>query len=145
MKIGLDTNDDFIANLVKNALKSKKGLIVDMALERNISIGNEVFEKVIIANNSSLDFYLKVEVRRGKENIKIYNGCLEKSEKFSNMFFKEIYESGISKVNLYNGENYYLIKNIKVPVVIIKIYMNDDSKISKKEISNKIIKCIKSI
>lgn len=145
MKIGLDTNDDYILKTFKKDLKSKGIFIVDMDLQTRKSIGNEVFEKVIIANTSSLDFYLKVEVRKGNDSIKIYSGEKEESKNFSNSLKESLKELNVENISLENGENYYLIKNINIPVSIIKVYVSENSRLDKKLLNEKILECILKI
>ncbi|WP_194189940.1 hypothetical protein [Clostridium chrysemydis] len=145
MKIGLDTNDDYILKTFKKELKSKGIFIVDMDLQIRKSIGNEVFEKVIIANTSSLDFYLKVEVRKGNDSIKIYSGEKEESKNFSNSLKESLKELNVENISLENGENYYLIKNINIPVSIIKVYISENTILDKKLLNEKILECILKI
>ncbi|MCR6515071.1 hypothetical protein M4I33_09345 [Clostridium sp. LY3-2] len=145
MKIGLDTNDDYILKTFKKDLKSKGIFIVDMDLQTRKSIGNEVFEKVIIANTSSLDFYLKVEVRKGNDSIKIYSGEKEESKNFSKFLKDNLKELNVENISLENGENYYLIKNINIPVSIIKVYVSENSRLDKKLLNEKIIESILKI
>lgn len=145
MKIGLDTNDDYILKTFKKDLKAKGIFIVDMDLQIRKSIGNEVFEKVIIANTSSLDFYLKVEVRKGNDSIKIYSGDKKESKNFSNSLKDSLTELNVENISLENGENYYLIKNINIPVSIIKIYISENTRFDKKLLNEKIIECILKI
>lgn len=144
MKIGIDINNSDISRAVRDQLKNKDYYVVDMSLEEKKSIGEEVFRKTILANTSNLDFLISVQINKGNNSINVYYENQQLSKNFSEEFIKCVDKLGATNTKFNNGEEFYLIKNTKVPTSIIKINLQDVN-IQKENIVQNIIHCIECI
>lgn len=143
MKIGIDINNRDISRAVKKELKEKGYYVVDMSLEEK-NIGEKLFKKVLLINSSKLEFFLSLEILVGNGSIDIYYKE-ENSKKFSEKMIESIKDIGIKKITLNDGKDFYLIKNSKVPTVIIKLNIEDEIKDKEKILVDSIIESIKDI
>lgn len=144
MKVGIDIDNLDISRAVINELKNEGYYVVNMSLDKGEPIGEEVFKKAILANSAKLDFFLLIKTQSNQDNINVYYKNNTLSKYFSIKFIKSLKQFGTNNLIMYRGEEFYLIKNIKAPTVIIKLN-TDNKKIQKDKLIKSILYCIECI
>lgn len=144
MKVGIDIDNVDISRAVINELKNEGYYVVNMSLDKCEPIGQEVFKKAILANSAKLDFFLLIKTQSNQNNIHVYYKNNTLSKYFSIKFIKLLNKFGINNLRINKGEEFYLIKNINAPTVIIKLNI-DNKKIQKDELIKSILYCIECI
>lgn len=144
MKVGIDIDKLHISRAVINELKNEGYYVVNMTLDKNEPVGEEVFKKTILANSAKLDFFLLIKTDSSQKGINIYykNNILSKN--FSVEFINSLKGLGFDNLNIFEGEEFYLIQNVKAPTVIVKINILN-KKIQEDELIKSILYCIKCI
>lgn len=144
MKVGIDIDKLHISRAVINELKNEGYYVVNMTLDKNEPVGEEVFKKTILANSAKLDFFLLIKTDSSQKGINVYykNNILSKN--FSVEFINSLKRLGFDNLNIFEGEEFYLIQNVKAPTVIVKINILN-KKIQEDELIKSILYCIKCI
>lgn len=144
MKVGIDIDKLHISRAVIDELKNEGYYVVNMTLDKNEPVGEEVFKKTILANSAKLDFFLLIKTDSSQKGINVYykNNILSKN--FSVEFINSLKRLGFDNLNIFEGEEFYLIQNVKAPTVIVKINILN-KKIQEDELIKSILYCIKCI
>ncbi|WP_024613552.1 N-acetylmuramoyl-L-alanine amidase [Clostridium sp. Ade.TY] len=144
MKVGIDIDKLHISRAVIDELKNEGYYVVNMTLDKNEPVGEEVFKKTILANSAKLDFFLLIKTDSSQKGINVYykNNILSKN--FSVEFINSLKGLGFDNLNIFEGEEFYLIQNVKAPTVIVKINILN-KKIQEDELIKSILYCIKCI
>jgi hypothetical protein len=107
------------------------------------SKGDLLAKKVLLANQTRVDFYIKLDISEDVENRLIFYGdrSVKSLELYQNLHEqKEIFNS--EEIKYIEGLNYYLIKNIKGSVVFLDIHLK---KLELEKIADYIIKALLSL
>lgn len=144
MKVGIDIDKLHISRAVIDELKNEGYYVVNMTLDKNEPVGEEVFKKTILANSAKLDFFLLIKTDSSQKGINVYykNNILSKN--FSVEFINSLKGLGFDNLNIFEGEEFYLIQNVKAPTVIVKVNILN-KKIQEDELIKSILYCIKCI
>lgn len=131
MKIGLDSNDRELISSMVQTLRDEKFFLVDMSVERRKNEGYEIYKKAILANATRLDLfigvYLKNEINKKEEIVVFYDDTFL-GKYFSNYIYDNLrIEYGKENLSIRSGENFYLLKTIKAPSLIIKGKINKNT------------------
>jgi len=128
VKYGLDINNEEVSNFISENLKARGNFIVNFTERNNIVTGSILLSKVILAYITNIDFYFIIEF---KEDISFgeiyYSPCKVSKDIGENLLniFHEEFENIICE----NGEHLYLIKNIKAPVIYVKLPIKEKEEI----------------
>lgn len=143
MKYGLDIKSDFLREKIGKALSEEGHTIISMDKLEYYNKGDLLVKKVLLANQTRVDFYIKLDISEDVENRLIFYG--DRSVKSL-----ELYESLHEEKELFNSENikyieglnYYLIKNIKGSVVFLDIHLKE---VEPQKIADYVIKGLLSL
>ena len=146
MKYGIDISNDFLKNKIYKELRYVNCSVVNCSNIMGCSIGDELFKKAILANQTKIDFYLAInESDNIKENeIMLFLGYDNKTLNFLESFSKNIKNTCWDNIKTENIEKFYLSKNIKAQIIILKISKNI-SKMNLEKLSNSIMNTLLSL
>ncbi|GIM29596.1 hypothetical protein CPJCM30710_22620 [Clostridium polyendosporum] len=145
MKYGIDITNRMISVKVIKALKKRGQAVIDFREIQTPFLGENLYKKVLLANQTRIDIYVSLnEVSGEKDSISIFSGMNEVELRFVSQFKKEMLNIGFKEFNIINGSNFYLIKNIKAPCLIITIekYMIS---LDNNDLSEKIVNALMSL
>lgn len=145
MKYGLDIESDCLRERVGKALREEGHMVVSMDKLECYNKGDLLAKKVLLANQTRVDLYIKLDINEKQKNRLIFYGdrsykSLELYEKLCEQ--KEIFDN--EDIEYIEGLNYYLIRNIRGSVALLDIQLKDKEMYDEK-IADYIIKALISL
>lgn len=145
MKYGLDINDNTLLRNITEKLRNEGYVVVSMSELEYYNKGDMLSKKVLLANQTKVDFYLRLNVSEGEKNkILLYGDRSFKTLKF----YQELYNhskifNNIS-IEYIEGLNYYLIKNVKGSTSFLEIsFIKED--LDYEKIEEYVTRCLLSL
>ena len=146
LKYGIDISNNLLKNKIYKELRFANYSVVNCSNIIGCSIGDELFRKVTLANQTKIDFYLSINECDEIENneIMLFLGYDNKTLNFFESFSKNIKNTCCDNLKIRDVKNFYLFKNIKATTVIFKISRNISCEALEK-LSNSIINTLLSL
>lgn len=144
MKYGIDIDSEKILSSISEKLNRRGHFIVNFTYENNINSGKLLLKKVIMANVTNIDFYFSINFNKDTLFPEILYNKYTCSKIFANEI-KNVIKFKYNNIECKNGENLYLLINIKAPVVCIKFPLKDKVKIEKLLLTDKITDLLENI
>lgn len=145
MKYGIDITNRMISVKVIETLKKRGHAVIDFAEIQTPFLGESLYKKVLLANQTRVDIYISLNQINGqKDSISIFSGMNKLELNFISQFEKEMHNIGFKEFNAIDGKNFYIIKNIKAPCLVITIEKHMVS-LDSNDLSEKIVNTLLSL